>query len=70
MIGKHLRAFPPSGSSVDDVETSFTTAIRRRGCAAASAQAAGAGMEGRRPGRSRDQNGDGRETSRLEAAEG
>ena len=27
MIGDHLRAFPPSGSSVDDVETAFTTAI-------------------------------------------
>ena len=27
-------------------------------------------MEGRRPGRSRDQHGDGRETSSLEAAEG
>ena len=26
-IGDHLRAFPPSGSSVDDVETAFTTAI-------------------------------------------
>ena len=37
---------------------------------AMSAQAAGAGMEGRRPGRSRDQHGDGRETSSLEAAGG
>ena len=27
MIGDHLRAFPLSGSSVDDVETAFTTAI-------------------------------------------
>ena len=27
MIGDPLRAFPPSGSSVDDVETAFTTAI-------------------------------------------
>ena len=27
VIGDHLRAFPPSGSSVDDVETAFTTAI-------------------------------------------
>ena len=26
VIGDHLRAFPPSGSSVDDVETAFTTA--------------------------------------------
>ena len=26
-IGDHLRVFPPSGSSVDDVETAFTTAI-------------------------------------------
>ena len=26
-IGDHLRAFPPSGSSVDGVETAFTTAI-------------------------------------------
>ena len=26
-IGDHLRAFPPSSSSVDDVETTFTTAI-------------------------------------------
>ena len=26
-IGDHLRAFPPNGSSVDDVETVFTTAI-------------------------------------------
>ena len=26
-IGDHLRAFPPSGSSVDDVEDTFTTAI-------------------------------------------
>ena len=26
-IGDHLRAFPPSGSSVDDVETAFTTTI-------------------------------------------
>jgi hypothetical protein len=26
-IGDHLRAFPPRGSSVDDVETAFTTAI-------------------------------------------
>ena len=26
-IGDHLRAFPPSGSSVDDVEPAFTTAI-------------------------------------------
>ena len=26
-IGDHLRAFPPSGNSVDDVETAFTTAI-------------------------------------------
>ena len=26
-IGDHLRAFPPSGTSVDDVETAFTTAI-------------------------------------------
>ena len=26
-IGDHLRAFPPSGSSVDDVETAFTTPI-------------------------------------------
>ena len=29
MIGDRLRAFPPSGSTVDDVETSFTTAILR-----------------------------------------
>ena len=27
MIGDHLRAFPPSGSNVDEVETTFTTAI-------------------------------------------
>ena len=27
MIGDHLRAFPPSGSSVDDAETALTTAI-------------------------------------------
>ena len=27
VIGDNLRAFPPSGSSVDDVETAFTTAI-------------------------------------------
>ena len=27
VIGDHLRAFLPSGSSVDDVETAFTTAI-------------------------------------------
>ena len=27
VIGDHLRAFPPSGSSVDDLETAFTTAI-------------------------------------------
>ena len=27
MIGDHLRVFPPSGSSVDDVETAFTAAI-------------------------------------------
>ena len=27
VIGDHFRAFPPSGSSVDDVETAFTTAI-------------------------------------------
>ena len=27
VIGDHLRAFPPSGSSVDDAETAFTTAI-------------------------------------------
>ena len=27
VIGDHLRVFPPSGSSVDDVETAFTTAI-------------------------------------------
>ena len=27
VIGDHLRAFPPSGSSVDGVETAFTTAI-------------------------------------------
>ena len=27
VIGDHLRAFPPSGSSGDDVETTFTTAI-------------------------------------------
>ena len=27
VIGDHLKAFPPSGSSVDDVETAFTTAI-------------------------------------------
>ena len=27
VIGDHLRAFPPSGSSVDDVETAFTIAI-------------------------------------------
>ena len=46
------------------------TADSRTGCAAASAQGAGAGMEGRRPGRSRDQHGDGRETSSLEVAEG
>ena len=26
VIGDHLRAFPSSGSSVDDVETAFTTA--------------------------------------------
>ena len=26
-IGDHLRAFPPSGGSVDDVETAFATAI-------------------------------------------
>ena len=29
MIGNHLRAFPSSGSSVDDVETAFTIAIIR-----------------------------------------
>ena len=72
-IGDHLRVFPPSGSSVDDVETAFTTAILQtseRVAPAASAQTAGAGMEGRRPGRSRDQHGDGRETSNLEAVEG
>ena len=45
------------------------TADSRTGCAAANAQAAGAGMEGRHPVRSRDQHGDGRETSSLEAAE-
>ena len=27
VIGDHLSAFPPNGSSVDDVETAFTTAI-------------------------------------------
>ena len=27
MIGDHLRAFPRSGSSVDEVETAFTTDI-------------------------------------------
>ena len=27
MIGDHLKAFPSSGSSVDDVETAFSTAI-------------------------------------------
>ena len=27
VIGDHLRAFPPGGSNVDDVETAFTTAI-------------------------------------------
>ena len=27
VIGDHLRVFPPSGSSVNDVETAFTTAI-------------------------------------------
>ena len=27
VIGDRLRAFPPSGSSVDDMETAFTTAI-------------------------------------------
>ena len=27
VIGDHLRAFPPSGTSVDHVETAFTTAI-------------------------------------------
>ena len=74
VIGDHLRAFPPSGSSVDDVETAFTTAIlqtsERVARAAASAQTAGAEIEGRHPGRSRDQHGDGRETSSLEAAKG
>ena len=67
-IGDHLRAFPPSGSSVDDVETAFTTAILQT--AERISPAAGAGLLGRRPGRSRDQHGDGRETSSLEAAEG
>ena len=27
VVGDHLSTFPPSGSSVDDVETAFTTAI-------------------------------------------
>ena len=27
VIGDHLRAFPPSGSSIDDVKTAFTKAI-------------------------------------------
>ena len=72
VIGDPLKAFPPSGSSVNDVETAFDSHISdsRTGCTAASAQAAGAGMGGRRPGRRRDQHSDGRETSSLEAVEG
>ena len=30
VIGDHLRAFPPSGSSVDGVDTAFTTAILQK----------------------------------------
>ena len=71
VIGDHLRVVSPSLSSVD-VETAFAshTADSRGGCAAARAQAARAGMEGRCPGRSRGQQGDDRETSNLEAVEG
>ena len=73
VTGDHLSAFPPSGSSVDDVETAFTTAILQTAERVAPPRAPRLptqGMEGRRPGRSRDQHGDGRETSNLEAAEG
>ena len=42
----------------------------KAGCAAARAQATGAGMKRRHLGRIRDQPGDNRETSSLEAAEG
>ena len=72
MIGDHLRAFPPGGSSVGQLETAFYdshTADSRTDWAAASAQTAEAGIYGRRPGRSRDQHGDGPETSSLEAAD-
>ena len=31
MIEDHLRAFPPSGSSVDDAEAAYTTAILQTG---------------------------------------
>ena len=52
MIGVHLGAFPPSGSSVDDVGAAFTTVKLQPAerVATASTQAAGAGMEGRCPG--------------------
>ena len=67
-----LRAFPPRSSIVDGRDCLYDshTADSRTGCAAARVQAARAGMEGTREGRSRDQHGDGRETSSLEAAEG
>ena len=67
---------PPRESSVDDVndvEAAFAaiscTADSRAGCAATRVQRAGVGIEGRRPGKSRAQYGDDRETSSLGAME-
>ena len=71
VIGDHLRAVPPTGSSVDNVKIAFATAMLQTAkLAGETVQAAGAGMEERCPGRSRDRHDDHRETSTLETAEG
>ena len=72
VIGDHLRAFSPSGSCVDDVETAFTTAILQTEEQVAPPRAPrlpGRGLRGDAQAEG-DQHGDGRETSSLEAAQG
>ena len=59
-VGRHLRANPPEGSSVDDVEAAFTAAIMRNTELVISPQ------ERRRPGRG--WSGDARTEAELQAA--
>ena len=73
VTGDHLRVVPSSGSSVDDTKTAFATAMLQTAEVVTpprERRLLGRGWRGDAQGRSKDQDGDNRETSSLEAARG